>query len=440
MISKKVSRSIEIETLLEIMDKREEYKENSENGLVILLNGKWGSGKTQFLKDLEAQIINNNQYKLLKKYNAWENDIFDDSVIPLFSNINNKTSFNKNVSKLIDVTSSVSSKKIDSIIIKLLKSFIKTKTGFDIDDNLGEFLSDIEKEMKKTDNYLKSYNEFDNIKKKIRKDLIKICNEPSVFIIDELDRCNPSFAISTLETIKHFFDIENCIFIVAVDKEQLGESVKTVFGQNMNADLYFSKFFDYQFDLSAIKITDTVEFPNIINSDFSSEELKSYVESVFKKLNISIRDGKKILNSLSDRLNKHNNWTFLQTKVILFLFVLKYTDLLCYKMLINNKIKDYIAGQLDLKKTNYMNYDQLISMNNHEIRGFVDIINRPDHNVFSGKYVKEFAKEFQGSSASTMAEIHKDNFDYISTQRLYKYIPMLKENLTFEETISQILN
>ena len=49
MKAKKVSRIKDIEVLFEVIKNMKEYRENSENGLVILLNGSWGSGKTTFL-------------------------------------------------------------------------------------------------------------------------------------------------------------------------------------------------------------------------------------------------------------------------------------------------------------------------------------------------------------------------------------------------------
>ena len=69
---KKVSRSIDIDVLLEIIRKREEYKENSQNGLVILLNGAWGSGKSTFLKELEEKINECDDMQLFINYNAYE--------------------------------------------------------------------------------------------------------------------------------------------------------------------------------------------------------------------------------------------------------------------------------------------------------------------------------------------------------------------------------
>ena len=73
MKSKKILRSDDIEVLFEIIKNRNEYKENSEKGLVILLNGAWGSGKTTFLNDVEEYINNNDSQGLAE--NLFGNDI-----------------------------------------------------------------------------------------------------------------------------------------------------------------------------------------------------------------------------------------------------------------------------------------------------------------------------------------------------------------------------
>ncbi|MCV5870246.1 KAP family NTPase, partial [Escherichia coli] len=45
--------------------------------------------------------------------------------------------------------------------------------------------------------------------------LTKLAGESKLtIIIDELDRCKPSFAISIIENIKHVFDIKNINFLL----------------------------------------------------------------------------------------------------------------------------------------------------------------------------------------------------------------------------------
>jgi predicted KAP-like P-loop ATPase len=63
--------------------------------------------------------------------------------------------------------------------------------------------------------------------------------------VDELDRCRPTYAIQTLELVKHLFNVPGLIFIFALDIEQLSHSVQTVYGQNMDAQGYLCRFFDY---------------------------------------------------------------------------------------------------------------------------------------------------------------------------------------------------
>ena len=84
------SRNEEIETLLEIIRNKDFYKENSENGLVILLNGEWGSGKTTFIREFIGKIKLNKDIKLFNNYNAYENDYCENAYIPFFASIDDK--------------------------------------------------------------------------------------------------------------------------------------------------------------------------------------------------------------------------------------------------------------------------------------------------------------------------------------------------------------
>ena len=63
-----------------------------------------------------------------------------------------------------------------------------------------------------------------------------------VFIIDELDRCKPSFALSIVETIKHFFSVEGIYFVLITSLSQLEWATKLAYG-NINAKTYLEKFY-----------------------------------------------------------------------------------------------------------------------------------------------------------------------------------------------------
>ena len=43
-------------------------------------------------------------------------------------------------------------------------------------------------------------------------------HKPLIIAIDKLDRCRPSYAVELLEIAKHFFSVENIVFVLAIDK------------------------------------------------------------------------------------------------------------------------------------------------------------------------------------------------------------------------------
>jgi hypothetical protein len=74
--------------------------------------------------------------------------------------------------------------------------------------------------------------------------------KPLIFIIDELDRCRPDYAVSILEQIKHFFSVPNIVFVLSIDKQQLGNAIKGVYGsENINAEEYLRRFIDIEYSI-----------------------------------------------------------------------------------------------------------------------------------------------------------------------------------------------
>src|SRR5262249_37550885 len=83
--------------------------------------------------------------------------------------------------------------------------------------------------------------------------------KPIIFITDELDRCRPPYALELLEKIKHLFSVEGLVFVLAIDRHQLGESVKCLYGQGMDTDNYLRRFIDLEYRLPAAKVEQFVK-------------------------------------------------------------------------------------------------------------------------------------------------------------------------------------
>jgi hypothetical protein len=69
--------------------------------------------------------------------------------------------------------------------------------------------------------------------------------EPPLFIvIDELDRCRPSYAITLLERVKHLFSVDGVVFVIGTDTDQLRHSIGSVYGAGFDGKGYLQRFFD----------------------------------------------------------------------------------------------------------------------------------------------------------------------------------------------------
>ena len=78
----------------------------------------------------------------------------------------------------------------------------------------------------------------------------KETRQPLVFIIDELDRCRPTFAIELLERVKHIFDAPNIVFVFGINRDELAKSLSSIYGE-IDADTYLRRFFDMSLVLPA---------------------------------------------------------------------------------------------------------------------------------------------------------------------------------------------
>ena len=76
-------------------------------------------------------------------------------------------------------------------------------------------------------------------------------NRPLVIIVDELDRCRPSYAIELLEVAKHLFMVDRIVFALAVNRSELAHSVKVLYGNDFDAEGYLRRFFDASLRLPA---------------------------------------------------------------------------------------------------------------------------------------------------------------------------------------------
>ncbi|KQN54571.1 hypothetical protein ASE98_16510 [Pseudomonas sp. Leaf48] len=250
----KLSRRKEIENLTPLLI-------NAQAPLVICLDAPWGAGKTTFLK-LWTQYLRSLEIKSLY-LNAWENDFADDPLLPLLATFDNWMAAEKEESK-----AKVAWSKAKKFVPGLLKSSAVAAAKaasfgiLDIDKELEKLAGDV------VGGAVGDIVDSFNVKQKSLKqfkDQLSLALEglPNsqnnlVIFIDELDRCRPTYAIEMLERVKHLFDLDRIIFILAMNRDQLGKGIQGVYGSSFNGIQYLKRFIDIDYQLRTPSIKEYI--------------------------------------------------------------------------------------------------------------------------------------------------------------------------------------
>lgn len=209
--------------------------------LVISINGSWGTGKTFFLQHWQAQLEQSG-YKAIY-FNAWEDDHCGDPLVAIIGQLWESLKG----SDLQEIGNSIK-EAAKPLFVKTIFNTLRAKTAgmIDFDDAILKSIAETA-----GDDYAAQRLYRDELKRRLVNMAGKVCistKYPMVFIIDELDRCRPTFAIELLERVKHIFDIPNMVFVLGIDRSQLGNSIHAVYG-DIDVDGYLRRFIDMEFVL-----------------------------------------------------------------------------------------------------------------------------------------------------------------------------------------------
>lgn len=307
-----------------------EFISNTSTPISIALQGEWGSGKTSLMNRVASKLCDQEESEFYGVWlNTWQFSLLNDNQNILISIIKylidsvldiSKNEYPEKLKYLIEDVYKVGKsifKGISRVAVKAAASQINESTGNTVDELLFADSSS------KISNIVDLRNKFSNLVQALIEKNIQIDNKKRAFLffIDDLDRIEPEIAVKTLELLKNIFDIDNCVFVLAIDYEVVVKGLKSKFGElNSKNEREFRSFFDkiiqlpFQMPIHSYIVNsfikDMLISVNFIEEDKVSDE---FIDQVSTFINLSVgnnpRSIKRLTNTVSfvNLLIKHKN-------------------------------------------------------------------------------------------------------------------------------------
>ena len=311
-----------------------------------VLDGAWGCGKTTHALRME-RIINKEKSKTHKciYWNAAMSD-YANEPLPMFVTAMYKYVPDSNKNKFVGDAQKLCGTFLMHMLGNLAMQLITKPVGIDAEKVIEAGCSAVAETQ--NENLLSvAFHQFiddvANIESRIQlaKSIVDALSEDKevIFIIDELDRCRPDFALKMLESIKHLFSKSRCKFYLVMNKVSMIASVRRLYGLNEeDADLYLNKFIKINFRLPS-KVYKKVDGCNINYFEYLLEQNglnefrgNTVIKIVFEKIanhrKINLREVEKMADAVaiihsmvSDESNRGRKFETLYIFLVAYLFV-----------------------------------------------------------------------------------------------------------------------
>jgi hypothetical protein len=272
----------------------------------IVINGDWGTGKTEFCHKLMNLMKIEDTHHLIY-VDAFLADHSDEPLLTVLSE----------VLKIIpegDERNGFMQKALPTIRYGL-KTIAKAGVSHILRQEAADVIDDFDKEIQKVtdkaidasvESMLKDHIKASESLKTLQAALKDIATKkPIVLFIDELDRCRPSFAVNLLEVIKHTFDVDGVQFVLVTNTQQLKASINHCYGDAVDSQRYLDKFLKFtfslpnQFNLNLQEQTETSlshyrnllrQSPALKEAQLEQEAFLDFLGHLIKLRSISLRE------------------------------------------------------------------------------------------------------------------------------------------------------
>ncbi|MDO9149833.1 MAG: P-loop NTPase fold protein [Methylotenera sp.] len=325
------------------------FVSNLTGPFVLAIDAPWGTGKTTFVKMWQAHLASKRVASLY--FNSWQSDFSTDPLVAFVAEISDlmektqkeKGSYKPHLAKARKLATALAKRALPTALRLGSAGLI------DLDELSEEVIGDAAATgiSDAIDLYTAEKSLMEQFHERLNatiQTLEESGHHPTLIVfIDELDRCRPTYAIELLERVKHLFNIENVIFVIALDKEQLSVSLQGVYGEGLNTSEYLRRFIDIEFNLP---IADSNSFTNYLVSKFAFKEyfeqrqgdlrydLNHFIEtfnSLSKIFDLSLRAREQCFTKIALALNSTPHDYHLYPELLTTLTILSIKDNVTYR-------------------------------------------------------------------------------------------------------------
>ncbi len=220
-----------------------DFIKRTDTPMTIGVQGEWGSGKTSLLNQIWADLESSNKdddsvddFKQIW-INSWEHSLLCSPEECLMKIIN------EIISELLDSdTDKKRSDKIRDGVNNIMKGALRIGSSLAVGSAGVQAVDEI-------------FSEGSNSIKELREQLKNLVAEIKtlesnrfgkiIIYVDDLDRIEPKDAVSILELLKNIFNIQDCVFVLAIDYQVVVKGLVGKFGKpTPENDWEFRAFFD----------------------------------------------------------------------------------------------------------------------------------------------------------------------------------------------------
>lgn len=216
---------------------------------VVALDAEWGMGKTTFLRMWREDLCRNGVPVVM--FNAWDNDFANEPFLALSEELREALGHYKGVAPEALETFTTAARDVLVNAVPALSGVAVSFVTGGVAGGVAEAVAS--RAMAHGEPDLSRYGKAKEAMSEFRKALetvaeaqavVEDVRSPLVVLIDELDRCRPSYAVELLEVLKHLFAVKGVVFVLAVNRQQLEHSVRALYGTEFGAEIYLRRFFD----------------------------------------------------------------------------------------------------------------------------------------------------------------------------------------------------